>query len=248
MFCLNCLSDTGSDAPICPKCGNSIPQMYGNTAQEYVSYLFLKPSIIASLSTGPGLIVNLDGKQTHFAGVTDEASSLREIEKLLWIHPRLQDEDFSRIENPMREDIGEARMLLTEQVLPKGRSATFRDKRKVINLMGTALDMQTGVDTLAYEKRGSDRIVPRLILLQVPETMKADYESVHKYYNATKHSNRAEYSVLLCEISSEPGCRIAAKYFEYVRRILEWYYTTNNLDLIPELYPFDPWGYDLSRD
>ena len=239
MYCIKCQKESGIASEICPRCGSNIPQQYSYQANAFAFGLYHKPTQIAALTTAANIYVNIDGKQSPMAGASNEVGARAEIEKLLWKFPTLTENDFFRLENPMRENLTEARRILLERILPIGKPAISQDKRNVINLMGIVLDMQTGKDSLIFAKSGTNRMIPRLNMINVPEKLRKDYESFHDYYNATKHANKPVHSALLSEIGSDEGRLITVKYFEYVRRVLEWYYRTQGVSDIPELSLID---------
>jgi hypothetical protein len=210
----------------------------------FTQQIFSRKPEIACLSTTPGIIVTIDGQQQHLGEHADIPSAAEAIEKVLIQRPALTPNDFIRLENPMRDNITEARALLEHRVLPPHLAATSQDKRKVILFMGAAMDIQTGRNTLIHNQRGTNRIIPRLDTLHLPSNLKADYELVHEYYNATKHGNKSVHQKLLAEIGSPEGRVIATKYFEFVRRIFEWYYQTQGVPPTAEIKPIDyaPYG------
>ena len=246
MYCLICRKHSGLDLRSCPWCGADIPTQYSDQAAAFASNLFSGPTQIAALTTSGSIFVSIGGEQREVAPATNEVTARAEIEKLLWKHPTLTPMNFTRLDNPMRENIAEARRILTDRVLPVDVSVSSRDKRSVINLMGIALDMQTGKDTLAYDKPSTNRVVPRLSMLKVPQTLRKDYESVHEYYNATKHSNKPAHAAVLSQLGSEEGRAMATRYFEYVRRILQWYYRMQKAPDIPEIEPIDYSAYGIT--
>jgi hypothetical protein len=243
MICLFCHTITNDDTINCPFCGKNIEQQYHEKASSIVDNVYDKQPTIACLSTAASILISINGKQKYFGDAYNRDELVKYTISLLKENGDICETDFIRIDNPMRDNIVEARKIVIECISSKNNIISPSSKRAIVNLMGEALDIQTGKDLCIFGKSGMSTILKRLDILLIPNNLKEQYLSVHKYYNATKHSDKVEHISSLEELGSNSGLIIALKYFEYVRQIFVWYYNKKGLLIIPELNAIDFYHY-----
>jgi hypothetical protein len=117
---------------------------------------------------------------------------------------------------------------LMRKILPQSYPLPL-DLRFIILAMGTALEIQMAKDPKIEGKRMGVCKVMRLIGIKKEHIDR--YESLHCYYDATKHWDKAEHATRKSMIAGKRGKEIAAMFYESVRKILVDYY--------PNLRPID---------
>lgn len=137
--------------------------------------------------------------------------------------------NFHRVENPVFDNIFEARQTLVEQILPAQRNPHTKFKRTVVKNMGDALDIQTGKDDRFSGGTGMLTIPKRLQeICGLMNPWYVEYvNDLHRYHNASKHRGKAEFIAANEQLSSFEGRLIAVRYFESVRRFFVWYLDAN---------------------
>ena len=187
---------------------------------------------MADYATAPCCIFTMDSEAgpTHdwlFASSTED--DYREkiahfVDKKQADYPggKISGSNFQKIENPVFDDIKEARNILLDHILTAITNPPTKFKRRVISHMGNALDQQTGNDPNC---KGINNIPGRLAKLCGDKNhWYLHYKNqLHKYHNACKHSGKDKFTKAKADLSSIRGKKIAIEYYESVRLFLAWY-------------------------
>lgn len=155
--------------------------------------------------------------------------------------------------NSIEPSLIEAREILINKILETDGNPLLEDKEKVIVNMGKSLDKQVGKDNDNIDKSNNNIYanLKNLNLHKENSYLYSKYESIHRFYNASKHGNKTQFKDDEIELSKPEGKKITISYYEVTRQIFEWYYTKRNCTIPNYLsrinysdYP-DKFGYNI---
>ena len=173
-----------------------------------------------------------------------EAELVHWVDHQLQVEPSLTMDNFTRWENPVFDNIYDARRILLASVLPAKRNPHSKYKRDVIVKMGNALDQQTGFNFTVKQMSIPQRL--ETLCGRTNPWCRDFIDHLHKYHNACKHSDQKKHREALEEISGIGGVSIAARYFEAVRKFFVWYLKGKGGSQHPDLQSIDYGRYGLT--